>query len=427
MADDPRRVVELVARESYGRLVAYLSARTRDVAAAEDALADAFLAALRTWPRDGVPGKPEAWLFTTARRRLVDRARHERVQCGGRADHPAAGGRPLARGGGDRRPRLSRRPAEAPLRLRAPRGRSRHAHAAHAAGRPRSRRGDDCERLPHLAGRHGAAVEPRQSQDPRRRHRVRSPGSPRAAGAARRGARRHLRRVRDRLGRCGGIRSAAGRSGAGGGVARAHAAAVAARRAGSERFAGVDAVLRGAAAGQACRQRRLRADVGAGCSSLVGAAARGSRTRAHGRVRRSSVPGDSSSKPRCNRRTSKARCEGRRTGARSQCSTRGCCSPRRPPARLSAARRPLPKRRVRRRDSTPSIAIDPSSIKSYQPYWAVRAHLLRRAGRVDEALGAYDRAIGLTEDAATRQFLLRRRAEAESTTVVTPHRALVGR
>ena len=55
--------------------------------------------------------------------------------------------------------------------------------------------------------------------------------------------------------------------------------------------------------------------------------------------------------------------------------------------------------------------IDPSLIKSYQPYWAVRAHLLRRAGRVDEALGAYDRAIGLTEDAATRQFLLRRRAE----------------
>ena len=55
--------------------------------------------------------------------------------------------------------------------------------------------------------------------------------------------------------------------------------------------------------------------------------------------------------------------------------------------------------------------IDPSLIKSYQPYWAVRAHLLRRAGRVDEALGAYDRAIGLTEDAATRQFLLCRRAE----------------
>ena len=58
--------------------------------------------------------------------------------------------------------------------------------------------------------------------------------------------------------------------------------------------------------------------------------------------------------------------------------------------------------------------IDASSTESYQPYWAVRAHLLRRAGRVDEALGAFDRAIGLTEDSATRQFLLGRRAEAEA-------------
>jgi RNA polymerase sigma-70 factor (ECF subfamily) len=80
MADDPRGIVELVARESYGRLVAYLAARTRDVAAAEDALADAFLTALRTWPRDGTPDRPEAWLLTTARRRIIDRVRHDRVR-----------------------------------------------------------------------------------------------------------------------------------------------------------------------------------------------------------------------------------------------------------------------------------------------------------------------------------------------------------
>jgi len=78
--DDPRDVVELVARRSYGRLIAYLSARTRDVAAAEDALGDAFMAAMRTWPRDGVPLNPEAWLLTTARRRLIDQARHQRVR-----------------------------------------------------------------------------------------------------------------------------------------------------------------------------------------------------------------------------------------------------------------------------------------------------------------------------------------------------------
>jgi RNA polymerase sigma-70 factor (ECF subfamily) len=80
--DDPRHVVELVARESYGRLVAYLSARTRDVAAAEDALGDAFMAALRTWPRDGVPAKPDAWLLATARHRLIDGARNARMRAG---------------------------------------------------------------------------------------------------------------------------------------------------------------------------------------------------------------------------------------------------------------------------------------------------------------------------------------------------------
>lgn len=60
--------------------MAYLAARSRDVAAAEDALADAFRAALETWPEAGVPEKPEAWLLTAARHRLTDGARHVRVQ-----------------------------------------------------------------------------------------------------------------------------------------------------------------------------------------------------------------------------------------------------------------------------------------------------------------------------------------------------------
>lgn len=71
----PAQTAERVARESYGRLLAMLAARTRNVAAAEDALADAFAAALSAWPRGGVPERPEAWLFAAARRKLIDAAR----------------------------------------------------------------------------------------------------------------------------------------------------------------------------------------------------------------------------------------------------------------------------------------------------------------------------------------------------------------
>ncbi|MEA5448910.1 DUF6596 domain-containing protein [Leptolyngbya sp. CCNP1308] len=77
---DARRAAELAARNSYGRLVAYLAAQTRDVAAAEDALGDAFLTALNTWPDQGVPTKPEAWLLVTARRKLIDTARRSQTQ-----------------------------------------------------------------------------------------------------------------------------------------------------------------------------------------------------------------------------------------------------------------------------------------------------------------------------------------------------------
>src|SRR5262249_49112495 len=70
-----RRTADAVARRSYGKLVAFLAARTQDVAAAEDALSDAFAAALEDWPSKGCPSNPEAWLLTVARRKLIDRAR----------------------------------------------------------------------------------------------------------------------------------------------------------------------------------------------------------------------------------------------------------------------------------------------------------------------------------------------------------------
>lgn len=73
------RTIERVARESYGRLVAFLSVNTHDLAAAEDALSEALLKALTAWPENGVPQNPEAWLVTTARHSVIDAARHQRV------------------------------------------------------------------------------------------------------------------------------------------------------------------------------------------------------------------------------------------------------------------------------------------------------------------------------------------------------------
>ena len=81
--DAAGRAAERVARESYGRIVAFLAARTRDVAGAEDALSDAFAAALRTWPVEGIPDNPDAWLLTAARRRQTDAARRRQVQNAG--------------------------------------------------------------------------------------------------------------------------------------------------------------------------------------------------------------------------------------------------------------------------------------------------------------------------------------------------------
>ena len=74
------RSADVAARDSYGRLLALLAAATSDLAGAEDALADAFERALRTWPSQGVPGNPDAWLLTVARNRLRDEWKSARAQ-----------------------------------------------------------------------------------------------------------------------------------------------------------------------------------------------------------------------------------------------------------------------------------------------------------------------------------------------------------
>ncbi len=79
MRNASERAVERVARESYGRLLGYLVLRTHDVASAEDALGDAMIRALASWPRDGVPANPAGWLLTTARHALIDVVRRQQV------------------------------------------------------------------------------------------------------------------------------------------------------------------------------------------------------------------------------------------------------------------------------------------------------------------------------------------------------------
>jgi RNA polymerase sigma-70 factor (ECF subfamily) len=78
MCDEAHAAAEAVARRSRGKLVAFLAVRWGDVAAAEDALSDAFAAALARWPHEGCPENPEAWLLTVARRKLIDAARRQR-------------------------------------------------------------------------------------------------------------------------------------------------------------------------------------------------------------------------------------------------------------------------------------------------------------------------------------------------------------
>jgi RNA polymerase sigma factor (sigma-70 family) len=72
--------IDAIARDSYGRLVAYIASRTGDIANAQDALSEALVAALENWPTNGLPDKPEAWLLHVARNRLIDASRREKTR-----------------------------------------------------------------------------------------------------------------------------------------------------------------------------------------------------------------------------------------------------------------------------------------------------------------------------------------------------------
>jgi RNA polymerase sigma-70 factor (ECF subfamily) len=76
----PTREIDRVFRAHYGRAVAVLVRLLGDIDAAEEAVQDAFLTAVRRWPEDGVPPSPAGWIVTTARNRAIDRLRRERTR-----------------------------------------------------------------------------------------------------------------------------------------------------------------------------------------------------------------------------------------------------------------------------------------------------------------------------------------------------------
>src|SRR5215207_9894152 len=79
MTDSLQYVLERVHRQEYGQLLATLIGWLGDLELAEEAVQDAFVAALEHWGHSGVPQKPGAWLTTTARRKAIDRLRHSRA------------------------------------------------------------------------------------------------------------------------------------------------------------------------------------------------------------------------------------------------------------------------------------------------------------------------------------------------------------
>ena len=213
-----RAAAARAARESYGKLVAFLAAPTRDVPGAEDALADAFAAALAAWPAQGVPANPEGWLATTARRRMIDAGAPAAQRRQPPSDTLALIDEELK--AAEARPPIPDRRLALMFACAHPAIEEVDPRAPDAADDSGPRRGGDRVGLPRLARRDGPAARPRQGEDPPRRRAVPDPGARGSARTARRRARRDLRRLFARLG--GGVlrRSARPRPRRGGDLAR---------------------------------------------------------------------------------------------------------------------------------------------------------------------------------------------------------------
>lgn len=409
MPDDVHQVIEAAVRDAYGRLVAYLASRTRDLASAEDAVSGAVLAALETWPRDGVPTRPTAWLLTAARRRLLDDARHDHVR--------GAATETLRRAAEDAQARLTTNDVADDF----PDDRLRLLFAcAHPAI-------DAAVRTPLMlqavlgldAARIGRAMLVSPAAMSQRL--VRAKAKILAAGIAfdvPEGP--HLR---DRLRAVG-------------------EAIYAAYASGWDDATGTDVGRRGVAEEAMWLARELvrlmpREPEPRGLLALMlyCESRKAARRAADGRyvplteqdvalwdaamideAERALAGAAGMGRPgpfQYEAAIQSVHAERRRTGATNwpavaalyealvrMAPTLGALVGR----AAAVAEAVGPRAALQRLDE-----IAPDSVAAYQPYWAVRADVLRRTGRPDDAAGAYGRAVGLTADAAVRQFLLARR------------------